>query len=143
YALARAGIQAADEFLGIGNRALAPCGRGQRRSATWNQGARFQGAQFVERRRPLLELGVAGVDAGGEFNQIAREEHALRRHPDNRAARGVPGPGLGDPHFELAEPKGELAMEGERWPGQAGDGTSTAEEPREATDLALHVLRAA
>src|SRR5438552_3147714 len=88
-------------------------------------------------------MGVAGVDAGGEFHQVAREEHALRRYPHDRVARGVPGAGLADLHFELAEPDRELAAERERRPRKTGNGMRAAEEPREAADLAPHVLRAA
>src|SRR5256885_6871850 len=88
-------------------------------------------------------MGVAGIDAGGEFHQVAREEHALRRYPHDRVARGVPGPGLADLHFEPAQAQAELATERERRPGKAGNAMRAAEEPREAADLAPHVLRAA
>ena len=98
---------------------------------------------LVERRRPVVEVGVAGVGGRAVLDQVAAEEDLLLRQPGDGVALGVAAAELHQPDFELAEPDRHLALEGERRPGQAGDRLDGAEQAREALDLALHVGRAA
>nr|CUV37188.1 protein of unknown function [Ralstonia solanacearum]CUV42137.1 protein of unknown function [Ralstonia solanacearum]CUV60399.1 protein of unknown function [Ralstonia solanacearum] len=115
----------------------------QRRAAAGHELLGAERAQGIQRGGPFFELGVAAIAGGVVFDQVAREQHLLRRNPHHRVALGVSRAQVQDLHFQLAEEQRQFALEHQRRPGQAGHGLDAGEQAREALDLRLHVGLAA
>jgi hypothetical protein len=140
----RRGAHVGDEAARAGQAGGHLLGRGQRRAAAGHQLRGLQRADVVQRLRPVLEVGVAGIGRGVELDQVAAEQDLLLRQPGHRVALGVAAAELQQLHFQLAQPQRHLAGEGHRRPGQARrHALDVAEQAREAADLAGLVLLAA
>ena len=102
-----------------------------------------QRLEAIQRGGPVGQVGVAGVDAGVELDQVARETDALRRNPDHAVAARVAIAQMHHAHLQRAQPDRQLAFEHEGGPGQAGDRFGRAEQARKTADLRVHVGLAA
>ncbi len=143
-----AGLHALVHIGNEGARAGQPgahlLGRDERGTASGHQLRGLERGDVVERGRPVLEVGIAGVGRGIELHEIAAEKDLLLRQPGHGVALGVTTAELQQLHLQLAQPQRHLAGEGDGGPGQSRrHALDTAEQAREAADLAGLVLLAA
>jgi hypothetical protein len=54
-----------------------------------HDGFGLEGAQSLQRGRPLGQLSVAGVDTGFVFHQVTAEQHFFFFHPSDGVAASV------------------------------------------------------
>jgi hypothetical protein len=94
---------------------------------------------------PVDVVGVAGVERSARLDEVAREQHPLRRQPRHDVAVGVPA--SAPRQLELAARPAEVDAqpvgEGDRGPGEAGDRLGPLEQSRHPAGLAGPVLEPA
>ncbi len=116
------------------------------RPAPADQHPRVQGGQAVQGGGgPVAVEGVPGVQGGLRLHQVTGEQDPLTGQPGHEVALGVAAARVAQHQLApvAAEVDAELGVEGERWPGQAGDGRRLPEQPGHPGQFRLPVLPAA